>query len=75
MYLRPRGNIYVMRLISPAEMDPSNNYTLSREGVSHFSTSGCDFTPLEQFEREFNLYQRILHVSSSLCCLSRGMCA
>jgi hypothetical protein len=62
VYLAPVDTIYSLRLISPQDMAPDDNYTLSREGLSHFCRDGCEFTPLERFEREFYLFQRILHV-------------
>ena len=51
-----------MVLLAPQHVDPDDNYTLSREGISHFCRTGCEFTALDRFEREFYLYQRILLV-------------
>jgi hypothetical protein len=62
VYLKPTTTVYSMVLLAPQHVDPDDNYTLSREGISHFCRTGCEFTALDRFEREFYLYQRILLV-------------
>ena len=64
MYLEPLDTIYNMRVIRPGDVNPDNSYTLSAEGVTRFSKDGSDFTSLEQFEREFYLYNMVIQVRS-----------
>jgi dynein heavy chain len=61
VYLEPRGP-YDLRIVRHDEIDPLNYYTMSRAGVTHFYQTDTDFTSLDQWEREYFLYTKMMEV-------------
>jgi dynein heavy chain len=51
VYLNPRGP-YDLLIVKHESIDPTNYYTMSRAGVTHFFQTETDFTSLDQWERE-----------------------
>ena len=54
-------NPYDLDIVSHAEVNPRDFYTMSSAGVTHFVDGSADFTPLDQFEREYHLVQPSVH--------------
>ncbi|GBG58670.1 hypothetical protein CBR_g71 [Chara braunii] len=52
-------NPYDLEIVNHNEIDMSNFYTMSAAGVTHFAEASAEFTPLEQWEREYHLYNLI----------------
>ena len=48
-----------LQIVPHAEIDQANFYTMSSSGVTHFVDGGVEFTPLDQWEREYHLFNQI----------------
>lgn len=57
------GSTYDLDIVPHEQIDPSNYFTLSYSGVTHFieddGIAGSEFTQLDQFEREHYLFSQI----------------
>ena len=53
------GMAYDLEVVDHSEISPVDYYTLSCSGITHFLGSSSDFTPLEQWEREYLLFGRM----------------
>lgn len=67
LYLCPRDGAertaYDLRVADHHETDPNYYYTMSRAGITHFRVNAeSEFTPLDQWEREYFLFHRIRRV-------------
>jgi dynein heavy chain len=56
------GEPYNLEIIKHNEINSSNYYTMSRAGVTHFNGNNTNFTPLDQWEREYFLYSKIMKI-------------
>jgi len=61
VYLNPRGP-YDLVIVKHDRIDPSNYYTMSRAGVTHFFKAETDFTSLDQWEREYFLFTKMMEI-------------
>jgi dynein heavy chain len=61
VYLNPRGP-YDLGIVKYDRIDPANYYTMSRAGVTHFFESETEFTSLDQWEREYFLYTKMMEI-------------
>jgi len=61
VYLNPKGP-YNLTIVKHNEINPNNYYTMSRAGVTHFYQRGTDFCTLEQWEREYFLYIKMMEI-------------
>jgi hypothetical protein len=66
VYLNPRG-AYDLEIIKHDNIDPENYYTMSRAGVTQFYYTDTDFTSLDQWEREYFLYTKVILLPCSAC--------
>ena len=62
VYLTAAGP-YDLEIITHNKMNPNDYYTMSRAGVTHFYYGETDFTLLDQWEREYFLYTKMMEVS------------
>jgi hypothetical protein len=53
------GSVYDLEVIDQCEVDRSNYFTISAAGVTLFKLGESQFTNLEQWNREFILFQRV----------------
>lgn len=60
-YLKPRGP-YDLRIVKHDHKDSRNYFTMSKRGVTHFYNGATEFTPLEQWEREYFLFVEIKQI-------------
>jgi hypothetical protein len=73
LYLRTKNTIphfqgqswgaYDLTPVEHFETDPSNYYTMSRSGVTHFQGTESEFTPLDAWEREYYLFNLMRRIS------------
>ncbi len=61
VYLNPHGP-YNLTIVKHSSINPNNYYTMSRAGVTHFYQSETDFTSLDQWEREYFLYVKMMDI-------------
>mmetsp|Transcript_44339 Transcript_44339/g.86753 ORF Transcript_44339/g.86753 Transcript_44339/m.86753 type:complete len:4144 (+) Transcript_44339:98-12529(+) len=61
VYLNPRGP-YDLEIVKHDQIDPDNYYTMSRAGVTHFYQTETDFTSLDQWEREYFLFTKMMEI-------------
>lgn len=63
LYLRPKmameRSAYDLETCEHWETDPNDYYTMSRAGITHFVGTDSEFTSLEQWEREYSLFNLI----------------
>jgi dynein heavy chain len=63
LYLRPKPgaerSAYDLAVVEHWDVDMRDYYTMSRSGVTHFVGNDSEFTSLEQWEREYGLFNRI----------------
>ena len=63
LYLSTRagsgGMAYDLSVVEHADIDPEDYYTLSCSGLTHFMGNASDFTPLERWEREYSLFNKM----------------
>ncbi|GBG29459.1 Dynein heavy chain 1, axonemal [Hondaea fermentalgiana] len=65
-YLRPRAafnSVYELRVVDHKNVDPEDYFTLSREGVTHFTDSQAEFTPMDLWEHEFRIFSKMKSIS------------
>lgn len=66
LYLQPRDrmdrNAYDLMVVEHYECDQADYYTMSRAGVTHFVGNDSEYTPLEQWEREYRLFAAIRRI-------------
>ena len=62
IYLKAIGP-YKLEIIPHHQINPSNYYTMSKKGITHFYENNIDFTPLEQWKREYYLYTKMMNIS------------
>jgi len=61
VYLNARGP-YDLVIVKHDKIDPHNYYTMSRAGVTHFYQQETDFTALDQWEREYFLFTKMMSI-------------
>lgn len=61
VYLNFRGP-YDMYIVKHASIDPQNYCTMSRAGVTRFFRQETDFTSLDQWEREYFLFTKMMEI-------------
>lgn len=61
VYLNSNG-AYDLQIVKHDQIDPDNYYTMSRAGVTHFYHTETDFTSLDQWEREYFLYTKMMEI-------------
>jgi dynein heavy chain len=61
VYLNPMGP-YDLQIVKHNLIDPNNYYTMSRAGVTQFYQTETDFTSLDQWEREYFLYTKMMGI-------------
>jgi hypothetical protein len=52
----------VVQVVEHANIEPGDYFTLSCSGITHFVGADSDFTPLEQWEREYALFHRMRRI-------------
>lgn len=57
------GNPYDLDIVPHSQIDKRNFYTMSALGVTHYVLDQAEFTPLDQWEREYFLYNQIAQLS------------
>jgi hypothetical protein len=55
-------NPYHLEIVPHAEIDEADFFTLSSFGVTHFVNGRPEFTELEQWKRENNLFKAIIRI-------------
>ena len=53
---------YDLQIVKHDQIDHQNYYTMSRAGVTHFYHTETDFTSLDQWEREYFLYTKMMEI-------------
>lgn len=53
------GMAYDLCVVEHADINPEDYYTLSCSGLTHFMGNSSDFTPLERWEREYYLFNKM----------------
>ena len=61
VYLNPEGP-YNLSIVKHDQINPRNYYTMSRAGVIHFYENDADFISLNQWEREYFIFTKIMEV-------------
>jgi dynein heavy chain len=56
-------NPYNLRIVPHAEVDQEDFYTMSASGVTHFVNGVAEFTPLDQWKREYELFEKVINIS------------
>ncbi|KAJ8609534.1 hypothetical protein CTAYLR_006022 [Chrysophaeum taylorii] len=56
------GSAYDLIVVGHSEVESHNYFTLSCNGITHFSGYNSDFTPMRQWEREYGLFHRIRRI-------------
>ncbi|GAA6077567.1 dynein axonemal heavy chain 6 isoform X1 [Tachysurus ichikawai] len=51
-----------LKIVPYAELDKSNYYTISEDGVTHYSNDGLTLTSLERWEQEYFYHQRLQRI-------------
>lgn len=65
-YLRQKygsNSVYDLELVSLDEVEKSAYFTLSKEGVTQFQNKISTFTGLNQWEREYRLFHKIIDIN------------
>lgn len=57
------GNPYDLEIVPHGSVDKDDFYTMSALGVTHFHKGNAEFTPLDQWEREYFLYNQISNLA------------
>ena len=57
-----RGSVYDLEVVSQDEIDKDYYFTLSKEGVTIYKDRVSQFTPLEQWEREALMFNKISNI-------------
>jgi dynein heavy chain len=58
----PTFNPYHLEIVDNDKIDKNDFYTISRKGVTHFLNGVADFTPLQQWIREYHLFNHIITI-------------
>ncbi len=53
---------YDLEVVEHYETNPSNYYTMSKEGVTHFTTESSDFCPLAKWELEYTRFKQMRQI-------------
>ena len=63
VYLRPKNGLqrtaYDLECVEHFETNPDDYYTMSREGITHFSADESEFTSLDTWESEYAMFHQI----------------
>ena len=66
LYVRRKKGLmqdaYNMEVVDHLQIDPHDHYTISKGGVTHFTGDESEFTPLEQWEREYRAFNRMQRI-------------
>lgn len=66
MYLRKKTNsdlvMYDLEVVEHFEVDRSNYFTMSMEGVTHFTSEYSEFWPLDKWELEYSRFMQMLAI-------------
>ncbi|KAK1945609.1 Dynein heavy chain 6 [Phytophthora citrophthora] len=66
LYLRKKKNtdlvMYALEVVEHFEVDRSNYYTMSMEGVTHFTTEHSEFWSLDKWETEYSRFMKMLAI-------------
>jgi dynein heavy chain len=67
LYLRPKSDLmnctaYDLEIVEHYETMPDNYYTMSASGITHFLKGDPDFTFIEDWEREYRLFNMIRQI-------------
>ena len=54
-----RHHAYNLRVVPHSQINPSNYYTISQSGVTHFTGKASEFTPLDRFLQEIASFGHI----------------
>lgn len=57
------GSVYELELVALELVDKNSYFTLSKEGVTQFRGKVSQFTSLQQWEREFKLFNKIANIN------------
>jgi len=66
VYLNANGP-YDLEIVEHKQVDPDNYYTLSKSGILHMRKGDTSFTKLDQWEREYYLFSRMMQVCVCVC--------
>ncbi|QDZ24237.1 heavy chain of dynein [Chloropicon primus] len=55
-------NPYDLEVVNHSDIDEDHFYTMSAAGVTHFIDGQAEFTPLDQWKREYHLYNQIINL-------------
>ena len=53
---------YNLAVVNHKETNPSNYFTMAKEGVTHVQNGEADFLPLDQWVKEHGIFQQILQI-------------
>ena len=56
------GSVYDLEVVSQKEIDKNYYFTISSQGVTLFHNKESHFTPMTQWNREFELFQRVSNI-------------
>jgi hypothetical protein len=63
VYLKPKEGVsrtaYDLMTVEHHETDPIDYFTMSREGITHFMKNESEFTSLDDWEREYYLFNQV----------------
>ena len=54
---------YDLEIVDHSVAKSNEYYTLSRAGITHFHGADSEFTPLDQWEREFSMFNKMREIS------------
>ena len=56
------GSVYDLEVVSQKDIDKNYYFTISSQGVTLFHNKESHFTPMVQWDREFELFQRVSNI-------------
>ncbi|XP_047126546.1 dynein axonemal heavy chain 6 isoform X3 [Hydra vulgaris] len=56
------SNPYSLKVVTYAEINPSNYFTISKHGVMHITVEDSEFTPLSQWEKDLYHHSQLMKI-------------
>ena len=57
-----KSKSYLISIVKHSEINHSDYYTISSEGVTHMRDNEAEFTALERWEKEYKDYKRLVKI-------------
>ena len=56
------GSVYDLEVVNQKDIDKNYYFTISSQGITLFHNKESHFTPMAQWDREFELFQRVSNI-------------